>query len=144
MFPTDSSKTIKKDSVAARRNLSYYHWGKTVPDTFLTQHFFNRRVKAGQEEISKFTCKAHTCFEKHNLIILTQFHKSVNAFGKLHHILYSFCDFDGTQLPHHLSLLQRSKAQQHTWSPVSRTQVFLTAPILSKPSLEMVKKKLED
>lgn len=58
-----------------------------------------------------------TCFEQHDLIVLTQLHESINALGKLNHILHSFSDFNCTQLPHVLLRLdgaERGSVSTHT------------------------------
>lgn len=54
-----------------------------------------------------------TCFEQHNLIILTELHEAIDTLGKLHHILDGLCDFNGTQLPHDFSgLVEQKKKMQ--------------------------------
>jgi len=58
-----------------------------------------------------------TCFEQHDLIILTELHESINALGKLNHILHCFGDFNRTQLPHVLLRLdgaERRSVSTHT------------------------------
>lgn len=48
-------------------------------------------------------CRALTCFEEDDLIVLTEVHEAVDALGKLHHVLDGVGDLNGALLPHRLS-----------------------------------------
>lgn len=50
-----------------------------------------------------------TSFQQDDLVVLTEIHEAVDAFGELHHVLYGLGDLHGTELPHHLPRLQRTQ-----------------------------------
>lgn len=52
-----------------------------------------------------------TSFQQHDLIVLTEIHEAVDAFGELHHVLDGLGDLHGTELPHHLTRLHRTDGQ---------------------------------
>lgn len=54
-------------------------------------------------------CYPLTCFEEDNLIVLTEVHEASDALGKLHHIVNSVGDVDGTLLPHRFCWLKGQK-----------------------------------
>lgn len=108
-MPDTSSRTLLLKNLRSRKTRSLFsgsatvcHYSDAVMWTWICLEVYLR-------------C---TCFEQHDLIVLTELHESINALGKLNHILHSFSDFNRTQLPHVLLSLdgaERGSVSTHTW-----------------------------
>lgn len=109
-MPDTSSRTQLLKNLRSRKTRSLFSGSATVC------HYTDAAMWTWMCLEVRLRC---TCFEQHDLIVLTELHESINALGKLNHVLHSFSDFNRTQLPHvllRLDAAERRSVSTHSWS----------------------------